>query len=88
MESTEVYWKQLFVVLQEHEIEVYLINSRHVKNVTGKNTDEKMLDGYNACMLVGFLATVSNLKKMSVLCVVWSGNEKNFVTINQHMSTG
>jgi len=41
MESTGVYWKQLFVVLQEHGIEVFLVNSRHVKNVTGKKSDEE-----------------------------------------------
>lgn len=41
MESTGIYWKQLFVVLQEYGLEVYLVNSRHVKNVTGKKTDEE-----------------------------------------------
>lgn len=41
MESTGVYWKQLFVVLQEHGLDVFLVNSRHVKNVTGKKTDEE-----------------------------------------------
>ncbi|MCF6352486.1 MAG: IS110 family transposase [Cyclobacteriaceae bacterium] len=41
MESTGIYWKQLFVVLEEHGIEVYLVNSKHVKNVTGKKTDEE-----------------------------------------------
>lgn len=41
MESTGVYWKQLFLVLQEHGLEVFLVNSRHVKNVTGKKTDEE-----------------------------------------------
>ena len=41
MESTGIYWKQLFVVLQEHGLEVFLVNSRHVKNVTGKKTDEE-----------------------------------------------
>lgn len=40
MESTGIYWKQLFLVLQEHGLEVFLVNSRHVKNVTGKKTDE------------------------------------------------
>jgi transposase len=40
MESTGVYWKQLLLVLQEHGLEVFLVNSRHVKNVTGKKTDE------------------------------------------------
>jgi len=41
MESTGVYWKQLFVVLQEYGLDVFLVNSRHVKNVTGKKTDEE-----------------------------------------------
>ena len=41
MESTGIYWKQLFLVLQEHGLEVFLVNSRHVKNVTGKKTDEE-----------------------------------------------
>lgn len=41
MESTGIYWKQLFVVLQEYGLEVFLVNSRHVKNVTGKKTDEE-----------------------------------------------
>ncbi|SHG02330.1 Transposase IS116/IS110/IS902 family protein [Bacteroides faecichinchillae] len=41
MESTGVYWKQLFMVLQEHGLEVFLVNSRHVKNVNGKKTDEQ-----------------------------------------------
>ncbi len=40
MESTGVYWKQLFIVMQEYGFEVYWGNSRHVKNVTGKKTDE------------------------------------------------
>ncbi len=41
MESTGIYWKQLFIVLQEYGLEVFLVNSRHVKNVTGKKTDEE-----------------------------------------------
>lgn len=41
MESTGIYWRQLFLVLQEYGLEVFLVNSRHVKNVTGKKTDEE-----------------------------------------------
>jgi transposase len=40
MESTGVYWIRLFIMLQEAEIEVALVNAQHVKNVTGKKTDE------------------------------------------------
>ncbi len=40
MESTGVYWKTLFSMLVRNGFEVYLVNSRHVKNVTGRKTDE------------------------------------------------
>ena len=39
MESTGVYWKQLYLVLVEREFEVALVNAKHVKNVTGRKTD-------------------------------------------------
>lgn len=41
LESTSFYWKELFLVLQEYGLDVFLVNSRHVKNVTGKKTDEE-----------------------------------------------
>ena len=40
MESTGVYWKPLFAMLVRNGFEVYLVNSKHVKNVTGRKTDE------------------------------------------------
>lgn len=40
MESTGVYWKPLFSMLVGAGFEVYLVNSKHVKNVTGRKTDE------------------------------------------------
>lgn len=40
MESTGVYWVSLFLMLQEAGIEVYLVNAKHVKNVTGRKEDE------------------------------------------------
>ena len=39
MESTGVYWKSLFLVLQSHGFDVQLVNARHVKNVSGKKSD-------------------------------------------------
>ena len=39
MESTGVYWKQLYLVLIEQGFEVALVNARHVKNISGKKTD-------------------------------------------------
>jgi hypothetical protein len=40
MESTGVYWIPLFLLLQEEGFEVFPVNARHVKNVTGRKDDE------------------------------------------------
>ncbi|WP_192350380.1 IS110 family transposase [Algoriphagus sp. Y33] len=39
MESTGIYWLQLFLVLEEYGFEVFLVNAQHVKNVSGRKTD-------------------------------------------------
>lgn len=39
MESTGIYWKPLFLILQAYNFEVLLVNAAHVKNVRGKKTD-------------------------------------------------
>ena len=38
MESTGVYWKPVFYVLED-EIECWLLNARHLRNVPGRKTD-------------------------------------------------
>jgi transposase len=40
MESTGVYWKPVFNILED-AFEVILVNARHVKNVPGRKTDVK-----------------------------------------------
>ncbi|WP_026632867.1 IS110 family transposase, partial [Dyadobacter alkalitolerans] len=40
LESTGVYWKNLFNMLVQNGFEVCLVNARHTRNVTGKKTDE------------------------------------------------
>jgi len=40
MESTGVYWKPLFSVLVKAGFEVYLVNSKQVRNVSGRKNDE------------------------------------------------
>lgn len=40
MESTGIYWKNLFSVLIQHGFEVYLVNAKHTRNITGKKEDE------------------------------------------------
>jgi len=40
MESTGVYWKPIFNILED-SVEVILVNARHIKNVPGRKTDVK-----------------------------------------------
>jgi transposase len=40
MESTGVYYLPFFIMLEEAGIEPYLVNARHVKNVTGRKKDD------------------------------------------------
>ena len=39
MELTGVYWIPLFEILEQQGFEVYLVNARHVKNVSGRKSD-------------------------------------------------
>ena len=36
MESTGVYWRPFFELLESRGLSVYLVNARHVKNVSGR----------------------------------------------------
>jgi transposase len=40
MESTDVYWKPVFNILED-EFEVLLVNAKHIKFVPGRKTDVK-----------------------------------------------
>ncbi len=40
MESTGIYWLALYLMLEEAGIEVFLVNAKHVKNVTGRKKDD------------------------------------------------
>jgi transposase len=39
MEATGVYWIPLFEILEERGFEVFLVNARHLKNVSGRKSD-------------------------------------------------
>jgi hypothetical protein len=39
MESTGVYWIPLFELLESRGFKVFLVNARHVKNVSGRKSD-------------------------------------------------
>ena len=40
MESTGIYWKNLYAMLVHYGFEVYLVNAKHTRNITGKKDDE------------------------------------------------
>ena len=40
MESTGVYWRPAYYVLENH-FEIIVVNARHIKNVPGHKTDKK-----------------------------------------------
>lgn len=40
MESTGVYWKPIYNILEEH-VEILLVNARHIKNGPGRKTYKK-----------------------------------------------
>jgi transposase len=54
MESTGVFWKPVFNVLEER-FEVLLCNARHCKNVPGRKTDQKDCDWLSQLLQLGLL---------------------------------
>jgi transposase len=67
MEATGVYWKPVFHALCEAEqVEVLLVNARHVKNVPGRKTDVKdSARGWLSCWNVACCAGVSSRPRTS-----------------------
>jgi transposase len=55
IESTGVYWKPVFNVLEQAGLEVVLVNARHVKNVPGRKTDVKDAEWLATLLRVGLL---------------------------------
>ncbi len=54
MESTGVYWKPVFNILEE-DFEIILVNARRVKNVPGHKTDKKDSGWLSKLLLSGLL---------------------------------
>lgn len=54
MESTGIYWKPVFNILEE-DFEIILVNARHVKNVPGHKTDKKDSAWLSKLLVAGLL---------------------------------
>jgi transposase len=55
LESTGVYWKPVFNILEPAGLEVVLVNAQHVKNVPGRKTDVKDAQWLATLLRVGLL---------------------------------
>ena len=55
MESTGVYWKPVYNILEEGDFEIILVNARHVRNVPGHKTDKKDSQWLSKLLLSGLL---------------------------------
>lgn len=54
MESTGIYWKPVFNIL-ESAMDLILVNARHVKNIPGHKTDKKDSEWLSKWLLAGLL---------------------------------
>ena len=54
MESTGVYWKPVYNIIEE-DFEVLLVNARHLKNIPGEKTDKKDSKRIAKLLLAGLL---------------------------------
>lgn len=70
MESTGVYWIPLYQVLESYEIEVHLVNARHVKNVPGRKTDVSDCQWLQYLHSVGLLR--ASFRPSNEICMVRS----------------
>ena len=55
MESTGVYWKPVYKVLESSIPNVWIVNARHIKNVPGHKTDKKDSEWICKLLLAGLL---------------------------------
>lgn len=55
MESTGVYWKPVFNVLEDSSLKVWVVNARHIKYVPGHKTDKKDSKWICKLLLAGLL---------------------------------
>jgi transposase len=55
MESTGVYWKPVYNVLESPELTVWIVNARHVKYVPGHKTDKRDSKWLCKLLLAGLL---------------------------------
>lgn len=68
MESTGIYWKSLFIIL-DVDFKVILVNARHINNVPKHKTDKKDSIKISTLLLVGYATGFeSSYRKSQIKC--------------------
>jgi len=72
MESTGVYWIPLFEILEARGFKVFLVNARHVKNVSGRKSDVLDCQWIQQLMTYGLLgAAFRPTEEVCILRALW-----------------
>jgi len=69
LESTGVYWKPIFIILEE-DFEVVLVNAKHIKNVAGQKTDVGTAAGLRSCSSMGWCGAASSRRDRFASCAI------------------
>jgi hypothetical protein len=89
MESTGVYWIPVFELLESRGFAVYLVNARHVKNVSGRKSD--VLDCQWLQQLMSFGLLSGAFRPTEEICVLRALSRQRDMLLNaqgrhvQHM---
>src|SRR4051812_21930668 len=76
MESTGVYWIPLYELLEGRGLKVYLVNARHVKNVSGRKSDVLDCQWLQQLMTYGLLSGAFRpTEQVCVLRSLWRQRE-------------
>ena len=76
MESTGVYWIPLFELLESRGFSVYLVNARHVKNVSGRKSDVLDCQWLQQLMSYGLLSGAFRPK--GEICAYSADDDRRF----------
>jgi len=71
MESTGVYWIPIYELLAARGFQVYLVNARQLKNVSGKKTDILDCQWIQQLHTYGLLQASFRPRKRSARCAPW-----------------
>ena len=79
MESTGVYWVPVYDVLQQHGLDVHLVDARQVKNVSGKKSDIQDCEWLRRLHSYGLLSSAFRPKPEIVILRGYWRHRRNLV---------